>query len=155
MQFNAAVKQLWMRVNWNIHLIAVAGTLALAGCSSTHTEVDAGRIPARTFSSVSRSTEAPVRLGDQRQHVQLMIQTAIRKSLAAHGVAHADSGGDASVSDLVSGRARRRPPEEGAGSGDRHHGGDGTHRHQLGVNVDRAEKGPGIGAMQPYRGIRL
>lgn len=75
--------------------------LALAGCSSTPTTVDTGPIHARTFSFVDRGNRPSPDFADNREAVHGMIQDAIRKDFAAHGVAQVPSGGDVIVGYLI------------------------------------------------------
>ncbi len=77
----------------------VAAVLMLAGCSSTQTKVDTGPIHARTFSFVNRGQTPDY--ADDRQAAHAMIQAAITKDLAAHGVTRVASGGDVIVGYLV------------------------------------------------------
>jgi len=90
-----------MQTNMKLNsiLILAAGALALAGCSSTPTKVDSGKISARTFSFVNRG--AAPDYADKRQAVHMMIQEAITKNLAARGVANTGAGGDITVAYLV------------------------------------------------------
>jgi hypothetical protein len=77
------------------------GLLALAGCSSVKTQVDAGPIPARTFSFLStRPKPAPV-YADTRMEVHAVIQQAITTNLAAKGLGLVPSNGDVLVGYLV------------------------------------------------------
>ena len=82
-------------------LILAAGVLALAGCSSTPTKVDSGKIHASTFSFVNRGARPDPGYTDNRQPVHTMIQDSITKNLAARGVTKAPAGGDLTVGYLV------------------------------------------------------
>ncbi|HEU0039664.1 MAG TPA: DUF4136 domain-containing protein [Verrucomicrobiae bacterium] len=82
-------------------LILAAGALAMAGCSSTPTKVDSGKIRASTFSFVNPGTRPDPGYADKRQPVHTMIQDSITKNLAARGVTKAPAGGDITVGYLV------------------------------------------------------
>jgi hypothetical protein len=84
-----------------ITLLLAAGLLALAGCSSTPSTVNTGKIHARTFSFVDTGNRTPPNNTDTRQTVHRMIQAAITKDLAARGVEKVPSGGDVTVAYLV------------------------------------------------------
>jgi ABC-type Fe3+-hydroxamate transport system substrate-binding protein len=75
--------------------------LALAGCSSTPSEVDTGKIHAKTFNFVDTGNRPPPNNTDQRQVVHGMIQTAITKHLADRGVTQVPKEGDVTVAYLV------------------------------------------------------
>ena len=84
----------------HITLILAASLLALAGCSSTPSHVDTGKIRARTFSFVDtgeRLANAPA----NRRAVLMAIQGAITKDLTARGVAQVPANGDVTVAFLV------------------------------------------------------
>src|SRR5262245_47600489 len=82
-------------------LTLAAGFLALGGCSSTPTRVDSGPIHARTFSFVSRGNRASPNYVDDRQPVHTMVQEAITRNLATHGVTKAATGSDITVGYLI------------------------------------------------------
>jgi hypothetical protein len=82
-------------------LIATAGALLLAGCASTPTKVDTGPIRARTFNFVDGGVKPAPTYADNREAVHAMIQEAITKNLATHGLARVPSGGDVTVAYLV------------------------------------------------------
>jgi len=82
-------------------LILAIGALALAGCSSTPTKVDHGRIHARSFSFVNPGARPTPTYTDNRQPVHKMIQESITRNLASRGVAKMDSGGNITVAYLV------------------------------------------------------
>lgn len=82
-------------------LLFAAGTLALVGCASTPTKVDTGPIRARTFNFVDGGLKPAPAYADNRDAVHAMIQEAITKNLAAHGVTRVPSGGDVTVAYLV------------------------------------------------------
>jgi hypothetical protein len=88
-------------IKLNSPLVLAAGILVLAGCSSTPTHVDKGPIHARTFNFVNRGTRPSPGYADERQAVHTMIQEAITKNLAGHGITKVDSGGDVTVGYLV------------------------------------------------------
>lgn len=75
--------------------------LALAACSSTSAKVDAGAIPARSFSFVSRGARPAPQYADGRQRVHAMIQEAITRNLASRGVGKVETGGDVTVGYLL------------------------------------------------------
>jgi hypothetical protein len=79
-------------------LAAVA--LALAGCS-TPTRVDHGSIQGHTFSFINAGARTPPNNTDTRAAVHQLIQDAITKNLAAHGITKTDAGGDLQVGYLV------------------------------------------------------
>src|SRR6516165_4027697 len=83
----------------NLKLLMPMIALAWAGCSEVPTNVDSGTIHARTFSFVNRQQQAD--FAESREAVHAMIQEAIRKSLAAHGVTQVATGGDITVGYLV------------------------------------------------------
>ncbi len=85
----------------NSPLLLAAGILVLAGCSSTPTHVDTGPIHAKTFSFVNRGNRPAPGYADERQAVHTMIQDAITKNLAGHGITKVDAGGDVTVGYLV------------------------------------------------------
>lgn len=78
-----------------------AGALVLAGCASTPTKVDTGPIRARTFNFADGEGKPTPTYADKREAVHAMIQEAIAKNLAAHGVTRVPSGGDVTVAYLV------------------------------------------------------
>jgi hypothetical protein len=82
-------------------LLLAAGALALAGCTSTPTEVDTGKIHAKSFSFVDTGNRPPPKNTDQRQAVHGMIQAAITKNLADRGVTQVPKDGDVTVAYLV------------------------------------------------------
>ena len=75
--------------------------LLLAGCSSTPTLVDHGPIAAKTFSFITRAARPAPSFSDDRQLAHQLIQNAITKNLADHGVSRVDSGGDVNVGYLL------------------------------------------------------
>ncbi len=87
-----------MKLTFLLSIAAVA--LALAGCSSAPTKVDAGTITARSFSFVNRGGPVPA-FADGRGHVHALVQEAITKSLATRGVGKVATGGDITVSYLL------------------------------------------------------
>jgi hypothetical protein len=84
-----------------LFLSCLVGALALAGCSSTPTQVDHGPIPAKTFSFVSRAARPAPSYSDNRQAAHTMIQEAITKNLAGRGVTKVEAGGDVTVGYLL------------------------------------------------------
>jgi hypothetical protein len=86
-----------MKMNLKFLIPVIA--LAWAGCSGVPTNVDSGVIHARTFNFVNRQQQAD--FAESREAVHAMIQEAIRKNLAAHGVAQVATGGDVTVAYLV------------------------------------------------------
>lgn len=84
-------------MNPNAILQVAAGTLVLAGCSSTPAKVDRGPIPARTFSFVNPAAAPAARW----EPVHAMIQEAITANLAKRGVAKTDAGGEITVGYLL------------------------------------------------------
>ena len=85
----------------NSLLILAVAALAVAGCSSTPTQVDTGPIHARSFNFVDRGVKPVIASSDNRQAVHTMIQEAITKNLAAQGVTKVAAGGDVTVAYLV------------------------------------------------------
>jgi len=81
-------------------LLLAPVVLALAGCSSTKTNVDSGTIRAQTFSFVDRTTKPPD-YAEAREGIHAKVQESITKNLAARGVTKAASGGDVMVAYLV------------------------------------------------------
>jgi Domain of unknown function (DUF4136) len=90
-----------MTMKLNLKLLIPAIALAWAGCSEMPTTVDTGTIHARTFSFVNRENRPAADFADNREAVHAMIQEAIRKNLAAHGVTQVATGGDVTVGYLV------------------------------------------------------
>ena len=90
-----------MNMRLNSLLLLTATVWALAGCSSTPTKVDSGKIHASTFSFVNRGTRPSPENVDERQSVHMMIQDSITKNLSAKGVTKAASVGDVIVGYLV------------------------------------------------------
>ena len=82
-------------------LLFAVGALLLAGCASTPAKVDTGMIRAATFNFVDGGVKQPPAYADNREAVHAMIQAAIKKNLAAHGVKRVPSGGDVTVAYLV------------------------------------------------------
>lgn len=82
-------------------LLFAVGALLLAGCASTPGKVDTGTIRAATFNFVDGGVKQPPAYADNREAVHAMIQAAIKKNLAAHGVKRVPSGGDVTVAYLV------------------------------------------------------
>ncbi len=79
----------------------LSGALLFTGCSSTPTGVDTGKIPAATFSFVSRNPGSAPDFSDNREQIHSMIQSSITRNLAAKGVSRKASGGDITVAYLV------------------------------------------------------
>ncbi len=88
-------------MNLNSLLLLAAGAMALAGCSSTPTQVDTGPIRARTFSFVNPGPKAAPAYADNREAVHAMIQDAITRNLAAKGITRTATGGDVTVGYLI------------------------------------------------------
>ena len=85
-----------------IHLSLVAFiTLVISGCSSTPTRVDKGRVKARTFNFVSRSSVPAPGFADDRAEVHSVIQAAITQNLNGKGVSRVASDGDVTVAYLI------------------------------------------------------
>jgi hypothetical protein len=84
----------------SLSLLAL-GTLLLASCSSVPTQVDSGRIKARTFNFIAGKPPADKFAVDNREKVHVLIQQAITDSLGAKGVTRVASGGDVTVAYLV------------------------------------------------------
>jgi hypothetical protein len=82
-------------------ILLAAGALALAGCSSTPTTVHTGRIQARTFQFVHRGSQPAPAYADNRQAIHALVQTAITKNLAGHGVSRVSGQGDVIVGYLL------------------------------------------------------
>jgi predicted small secreted protein len=82
-------------------VLALAGALLLAGCSSTPAEVDSGALKARTFSFVGGGVPAKAEFADNREQAHALIQKAMTDSLAEKGLAKVPVGGDVSVAYLV------------------------------------------------------
>lgn len=82
-------------------LIVAGGVLALVGCASTPTKVDTGPIRASTFNFVDGGVKPAPTYSDNREAVHAMIQEAITRNLATHGVTRVPSGGDVTVAYLV------------------------------------------------------
>ena len=74
--------------------------LLAAGCSSTPTQVDTGRIHAAKFSFV-QGHQAPPEYAEQRAHIHTLIQNAITTNLMAKGLSRVPSGGDVFLAYLV------------------------------------------------------
>lgn len=75
--------------------------LLIAGCSSTPTRVNTGKLHATTYSFVAaRNTPAPD-FADARERVHSTIQDSIGRNLAAKGLSKVASGGDVVVGYLV------------------------------------------------------
>jgi hypothetical protein len=85
----------------NLPILLAVAVLALAGCSSTPTKVDTGPIRARTFSFVDRGNRPAPGFADSREAVHQMIQAAVAKNLATHGVTQTAAGGDVMVGYLI------------------------------------------------------
>jgi len=81
-------------------LLLAAGALALAGCS-TPTQVDTGRVQARTFSFITRKPQASPINGDSYAPIHAMIQEAIVRDLAQKGLSQVPAGGDVTVAYLI------------------------------------------------------
>ena len=82
-------------------LLLTLGALALAGCSSTPTQVDRGPIHASTFSFVDPGPKPVPAYAENRQAVHRMIQEAITHNLANRGVAQTPAGGEVTVAYLI------------------------------------------------------
>ncbi len=82
-------------------LIVTAGVLTFAACSSAPTKVDTGPIRAATFNFVDGGLKPAPAYADNRDAVHALIQEAIAKNLAAHGVKRVPAGGDVTVAYLV------------------------------------------------------
>lgn len=78
----------------------LAGLLALTGCSSVKTQVDTGRVTARTFAFMDPGPRKLPASAESRAHVHTMIQEAITKNLAAKGVSRVATGADLTVAYL-------------------------------------------------------
>src|SRR5262245_18089218 len=86
----------------SIHLFLLAtGVLALSGCSSTRTKVDAGPIRARTFSYVNTGIKPAPGYADNGQVIHPMVQGAITKNLSTHGLTQVASGGEITLVYLI------------------------------------------------------
>ncbi len=85
----------------NTYSLIVAGTLALAGCSSVKTHVDTGPIHGRTFSFINVGTREAPSYAESRKLAHTKIQEAITKTLAAKGLNHVSQGGDITVAYLI------------------------------------------------------
>jgi hypothetical protein len=81
--------------------LVATGVLVLAGCASVPTKVDTGPIRAATFNFVDGGVKPAPAYADQREAVHAVIQDAIAKNLAAHGVKRVAAGGDVTVAYLV------------------------------------------------------
>ena len=81
-------------------LLLAAGALAIAGCS-TPTQVDTGRVQARTFSFITRKPQASPINGDSYAPIHAMIQEAIVRGLAQKGLSQVPAGGDVTVAYLI------------------------------------------------------
>jgi hypothetical protein len=85
----------------NTYSLIVAGTLALAGCSSVKTHVDTGPIHGRTFSFINVGTREAPTYAERRKQAHAKIQEAITRTLAAKGLNHVSQGGDITVAYLI------------------------------------------------------
>src|SRR5262245_35911657 len=82
-------------------LLAAAGLLTLAGCSSTPTKVDTGPIQGRTFKFMEQGAKPPPAYAERRETVHAMVQAAIVKNLAGRGVRPVTSDPDLTVAYLI------------------------------------------------------
>ena len=82
-------------------LLLAAGALALAGCSSTPTQVDTGPIRARTFNYINPGPKPAPAYANSEPAVHAMIQEAIARNLAKRGVRRVAAGGDVTVAYLI------------------------------------------------------
>jgi hypothetical protein len=80
---------------------ALAGIVALAGCSSTPTKVDKGPVKAATFNFVNGGVPPNADLTENNEQVHATIQAAITHNLAAKGVTRATGLGDITVAYLI------------------------------------------------------
>jgi hypothetical protein len=83
-----------------ISCLLAAGTVLLAGCSSTPTQVNSGPIHAETFNFVT-GKPAPPDNAEKRAQVHKLIQDAITTDLASKGVTRVESGGNVIVAYLI------------------------------------------------------
>ena len=88
-------------MNINTKCLIVAGALALAGCSSVKTNVDAGPIHAHTFSFINTGARAVPDYAENRLQVHEKVQEAIVKNLTAKGLTQVAQGGDVTVAYLI------------------------------------------------------
>lgn len=82
-------------------VLLAASLIALAGCSSTPTQVDRGVIHARTFSFVDPGSKASPAFTDNRQPIHAVLQECIAKGLGSRGATQVASGGDVTVGYLI------------------------------------------------------
>jgi len=75
--------------------------LLVAGCSSTPTNVDTGKIHAATYSFIAGDTAAAPGSGNSWEQIHAMIQDSISRDLAGKGLSKVSSGGDVIVAYLV------------------------------------------------------
>ena len=79
----------------------VLAALLAAGCSSTPTKVDTGKIHAATFSFIAGGAKPVPEFADSREPVHVLIQDAITRNLAGKGLTKITTGGDVIVAYLV------------------------------------------------------
>lgn len=82
-------------------MTALAGAIALAGCSSTPTKVDTGAIKATTFNFVNGGIPLADPAVDNDKQVHQAIQKAIADNLTAKGLSRAQGQGDLTVAYLI------------------------------------------------------
>lgn len=82
-------------------LLAAAGVLTLAGCSSTPTRVDTGAVRAKTFNFFDARAANSAPLKPREAEIHGLIQAAIVKELAAKGLTKVEKDGDVTVTYLV------------------------------------------------------
>ena len=84
-----------------LYTLLILAVGALAGCSSTPSEVDRGPIHARTFSFVDPGPKRAPGYADNTQPVHAMVQQSITKTFGSRGVSRVASGGDVTVGYLL------------------------------------------------------
>jgi len=82
-------------------LFLTVGVVALAGCSSTPSEVHTGAIHARTFSFVNVAGKPTPTYADNRMDLHPIVQGAITRNLSGRGLTPVASGGDVTVGYLI------------------------------------------------------
>ncbi len=84
-----------------IRLACLVVAVALAACSSVKTHVDKGPVKARSFSFLNTGSRQLPGYAEERAEAHAVVQEAIKKDLAARGVAYVASGGDITVAYLI------------------------------------------------------
>jgi len=82
-------------------LLPATVLLALAGCSSSPTHVETGKIRATSFSYVNTGPKPTPGYADNRAPIHSMIQGAITRSLGSRGLTQVAAGGEVTVAYLI------------------------------------------------------